>query len=79
LAVQPPVPVSGDIHLLPFQGEAPHRRIAMVWRRSSAMSGFLEQLAGELRKLPPALLLPPQSAATAPASRRRVSRKKGSA
>ena len=72
LAVQPPVPVSGDIQLLPFQGEAPHRRIAMVWRRSSAMSGFLEQLAGELRKLPHALLLPPQSTVAAPTSRKRA-------
>jgi LysR family hydrogen peroxide-inducible transcriptional activator len=70
LAVQPPVPVSGDIQLLPFQGEAPHRRIAMVWRRSSAMSGFLEQLAGELRKLPHALLLPPQSTVAAPSRKR---------
>jgi LysR family hydrogen peroxide-inducible transcriptional activator len=72
LAVQPPVPVSGDIQLLPFQGDAPHRRIAMVWRRSSAMSGFLEQLAGELRKLPHALLLPPQSTVAAPTSRKRA-------
>ena len=72
LAVQPPVPVSGDIQLLPFQGDAPHRRIAMVWRRSSAMSGFLEQLAGELRKLPHALLLPPQSTVAVPTSRKRA-------
>jgi LysR family hydrogen peroxide-inducible transcriptional activator len=44
----------------------------MVWRRSSAMSGFLEQLAGELRKLPHALLLPPQSIVAAPTSRKRA-------
>ena len=68
LAVQPPVPVSPDIALLPFTGgEAPHRRIAMVWRRSSAMGDFLQQLAGEFRKLPAALLLPP---ANTPAPRR---------
>ena len=79
LAVQPPVPVSGDIQLLPFQGDAPHRRIAMVWRRSSAMAEFLQQLAGELRRLPQALLLPPQPAITAPASRKRASRKRASA
>jgi LysR family transcriptional regulator, hydrogen peroxide-inducible genes activator len=79
LAVQPPVPVSNDIQLLPFHGEAPHRRIAMVWRRSSAMAGFLQQLAGELRKLPPALLLPPHATVAAPASRKRANRKKGSA
>ena len=79
LAVQPPVPVSGDIQLLPFQGKAPHRRIAMVWRRSSAMADFLQQLAGELRRLPQALLLPPRSIVAAPASRERASRKRAGA
>jgi len=59
LAVQPPVPVSPDIRLLPFRGNTPHRRIAMLWRRSSAMAAFLQQLAAEFRKLPPALLQPP--------------------
>ena len=59
LAVQPPVPVSPDIHLLPFRGDAPHRQIAMLWRRSSAIAGFLQQMAAEFRKLPPALLQPP--------------------
>jgi len=62
LAVQPPVPSSPDIHLLRFRGEPPHRQIAMVWRRSSAMGDFLMQLAGEFRKLPEQLLRPPQSA-----------------
>ena len=66
LAVQPPVPVSHDIALLPFRGDAPHRRIGMLWRRSSAMTGFLQQLAGEFRKLPPALLRPPEQAARSP-------------
>jgi len=65
LAVQPPVPASPDIRLLPFRGEAPHREIAMVWRRSSAMGGFLQQLAAELRKLPAPLLEPPSPAAAA--------------
>lgn len=71
LAVQPPVPVSPDIALLPFAGDAPHRRIAMVWRRSSAMGGFLERLAAEFRRLPDGLLQPP-SAAKGPARRRRA-------
>ncbi|HEY5804504.1 MAG TPA: LysR substrate-binding domain-containing protein [Lysobacter sp.] len=61
LAVQPPVPVSSDIHLLRFRGDAPHRQIAMVWRRSSAMGDFLMQLAGEFRKLPASLLVPPRA------------------
>nr|WP_255783909.1 LysR substrate-binding domain-containing protein [Lysobacter chinensis] len=59
LAVQPPVPPSPDIRLLQFDGEAPHRRIAMVWRKSSAMDGFLHKLADEFRHLPATLLQPP--------------------
>lgn len=69
LAVQPPVPVSPDIALLEFRGDAPHRRIAMLWRRSSAMAGFLLQLAQEFRNLPQALLQPPGPASrTTPAA-----------
>lgn len=59
LSVQPPVPPSPDIALLPFEGESPHRTIAMVWRRSSAMASLLERIAGQLRELPSGLLLPP--------------------
>ncbi|AWV08089.1 DNA-binding transcriptional regulator OxyR [Marilutibacter maris] len=59
LAVQPPVPPSPDIRLLRFDSDPPHRRIAMVWRKSSAMGGFLGKLAEEFRQLPPALLQPP--------------------
>ena len=58
LAVQPPVPPSPDIALVPFRRPAPHRRIAMAWRRSSAMHGFLRKLAAEFRRLPRALLDP---------------------
>jgi LysR family hydrogen peroxide-inducible transcriptional activator len=56
LAVQPPVAHSENVHLLPFRGAAPSRRIAMVWRKSSAMAVFLKKLAGVLRELPHALL-----------------------
>lgn len=70
LAVQPPVPASPDIQLLRFRGDAPHRQIAMLWRRSSAMSDFLSELAAELRKLPQALLQPPKPPAPAKARRR---------
>ena len=31
--------------LLRFRGEQPHRRIALVWRKSSAMGEFLKRLA----------------------------------
>ena len=57
LAVKPPVARSQDIRLLGFAGDdAPSRRIAMVWRRSSAMGDFLQQLAGLFQRLPPDLL-----------------------
>ncbi|QSX79785.1 LysR substrate-binding domain-containing protein [Agrilutibacter solisilvae] len=59
LAVQPPVPTSADIALLPFRGEPPFRQIALVWRRSSAMAGLMMELAAELRALPRGLLQPP--------------------
>ena len=56
LAVQPPVAHSENVYLLPFRGEAPSRRIAMIWRKSSAMTGFLKKVAATLRELPPKLL-----------------------
>lgn len=67
LAVQPPVAQPGNVQLRGFQGPgAPSRRIGLVWRRSSAMTGFLEQLADLFRALPPSLFqLPPPSASDA--------------
>ncbi|MGV8941616.1 MAG: LysR substrate-binding domain-containing protein [Lysobacter sp.] len=61
LAVQPPVPPSADVALLQFRGDAPHRRIAMVWRKSSAMGPLLQQLSHAFRQLPAQLLRPPVS------------------
>src|SRR3954471_7737284 len=57
LAVKPPVAHSHDIQLIEFRGHAPSRRIAMVWRKSSAMAPFLKRFA-ELFVLPRALLDP---------------------
>jgi LysR family hydrogen peroxide-inducible transcriptional activator len=52
------VPRSDNIRLLDFEGEdRPSRRIAMAWRRSSAMTGFLEQLAEQFKRLPEALFM----------------------
>jgi len=57
LSVKPPVPRSDNIRLLEFSGDdRPSRRIAMAWRRSSAMTGFLEQLAQQFKRLPQGLL-----------------------
>ncbi len=65
LAVQPPVAESTHLRLLPFRGAAPSRRIALLWRKSSAMTPFLLSLAALIRALPKALLDPrtlPQAA-----------------
>ena len=56
LAVQPPVAHSSNVHLVPFRGHAPSRRVAMIWRKSTAMAGFLKTLAGVFRELPQTLL-----------------------
>ncbi|MBW8312539.1 MAG: LysR family transcriptional regulator [Rhizobium sp.] len=63
LAVKPPVPPSANLRLLPFRDPPPSRRLALVWRKSSAMAAFLHELAGELRDLPPELLALPESPA----------------
>ncbi len=69
LAVAPPIPASHDIALLPFRAPPPHRRIAMVWRRSSAMGGFLTELARLFASLPAELLDAPAPIETRQASR----------
>jgi LysR family hydrogen peroxide-inducible transcriptional activator len=56
LAVQPPVARSDNVHLVPFRGHAPSRRIAMLWRRSSAVAAFLKKFATVFRELPRSLL-----------------------
>ena len=56
LAVAPPVPTSEHLQLLRFSGDVPHRRIALFWRRSSALGPFLERLARELAAVPKSAL-----------------------
>jgi LysR family hydrogen peroxide-inducible transcriptional activator len=65
LAVKPPVARSDNVHLLQFRGDVPSRRIAMIWRKSSAMSAFLRDLAAILRELPRALLDPRSATSSA--------------
>ena len=55
--------LSEAVKLLRFTGEAPSRRLGLVWRRSSAAGAFLRKLAAVLRDLPPDLLRPPGAAA----------------
>ena len=44
LSVHEPIAQSPNIRLVPFRGTAPSRRIALVWRKSSALDAFLHQL-----------------------------------
>jgi LysR family transcriptional regulator, hydrogen peroxide-inducible genes activator len=60
LAVKPPVSPSENIRLMAFNDPPPSRRLAMVWRKTSAMADFLHELAAVLRDLPPGLLDPPK-------------------
>ncbi len=58
LAVKPPVAPSTHVHLLRFRSDTPSRRIAMLWRKSSALTPLLMPLAALIRDLPRALLDP---------------------
>lgn len=73
LAVKPPVAASEFISLLPFKKPPPTRSLALVWRKSSAMSEFLKKMAEVLRDLPKDLLsIPdaPVSKVTKPANKK---------
>ncbi len=56
LSVQPPVAPMPGLKLLRFSDNAPSRRIALVWRRSSAFAPFLKRLAKVLAQVPKPLL-----------------------
>ena len=52
LAVRPPAPATANVVLIPFADPQPHRRIAMVWRRTSALTAFLHQIKESFKALP---------------------------
>lgn len=56
LAVRPPIAQPEHLRLRPFAGEAPSRKIALVWRKSSAMAPLLHDIAATLRALSSTLL-----------------------
>lgn len=56
LAVKPPVAHTENVVIRPFEQPGPRRTIAMVWRKSSALSDFLEELAEIFSGLKPELL-----------------------
>jgi len=58
LSVKPPIAATDAIALRPFVSPAPSRTIALVWRSSSPLSGFLRKLAGSF-KINADLLLEP--------------------
>lgn len=58
LSVKPPIATTENVLLRPFSPPPPSRTVALVWRSSSALSGFLRQFAQTLRALPPRLLEP---------------------
>ncbi|MEI6738345.1 MAG: LysR substrate-binding domain-containing protein [Pseudomonadota bacterium] len=61
LTVHPPSPSSVAVVLVPFSEPVPHRRIAMVWRRSSALASFLQQMVPLIKAVPKALLHAPKT------------------
>jgi len=58
LSVKPPIPSTDNIALRPFEAPAPSRTIALVWRSSSPLGGFLRKLAESLKVSPASLLEP---------------------
>jgi LysR family hydrogen peroxide-inducible transcriptional activator len=55
LAVQPPVPISPYIRLVPFKNPVPTRNISLYWRKSSMRNTFLHELGLQIAKLPKGL------------------------
>ena len=56
LSVKPPIAKTQNVVIRPFDDPAPSRTVALVWRSSSALSGFLMELAKCLKDLPAPLL-----------------------
>lgn len=55
LAVMPPIAATENLVTRPFAGKAPYRTIALVWRSSSALVKFHQELASLFRELTTAL------------------------
>jgi LysR family hydrogen peroxide-inducible transcriptional activator len=46
LSIKPPLAATDNLVTRPFRQPGPKRTIAMVWRKSSALADFLDELAG---------------------------------
>lgn len=60
LTVHPPSPNPDTVALVPFSEPVPHRRLAMVWRRSSALTSFLQKIVPLVRGIDKNLLHAPK-------------------
>jgi LysR family hydrogen peroxide-inducible transcriptional activator len=58
LSIKPPIASTDNITLRPFNSPAPSRTIALVWRSSSPLGGFLQKLSDSLKVRPASLLEP---------------------
>ena len=58
LAVKPPVAHTENLITRPFSAPGPTRKIAMVWRKSTALGNFLEELAEIFAAIDDTLLTP---------------------
>lgn len=59
LSVHAPIPQSPGVRLMRFSDPVPSRKIALVWRKSSALDGFLHELAAAITQLAQAQLAQP--------------------
>lgn len=58
LAIKPPISPTENLVIRPFKGDPPKRTVAMVWRKSTAVNDFLEELAAVFAGIRPDLLQP---------------------
>jgi LysR family hydrogen peroxide-inducible transcriptional activator len=64
LSVKPPLANTDNLVTRPFRDPGPKRTIAMIWRKSSALADFLEELADIFAAIDPELLAPPRVGAS---------------
>ncbi len=55
LAVKPPIAPTRNVTLRPFSAPAPHRTIALVWRKTAPLEPMMHKLAGCFETLPETL------------------------
>ena len=58
LAVKAPVAPIDNLVTRPFEGKGPNRTIAMAWRKTSALSEFLTEIAEMFSTIDKTLLEP---------------------